>query len=670
MATDEEVRAAELIQSEILRTIGKSLPILSKSQVITDRVNHISVKADGLADNRSVTRCGDEVRVRARPGGLLGAAVAYLEGIGVNRYAPDSLWHSDTSSPDIWSVVDDDSPPDVEVFYEDGANVYENDAWFDQVGAKRRGVVRPAHTWNLFLMIQSFIDHLNIQPTYDGEDWVPNEEEIASSANWQPCMFYTCDLADAMEPGCRAYLDQHGGGFLPVSVNDGGNFCGCPECVAADSAAGSFTRNRTNQYHRLLNELAARLKDDYPNLVVFGLKYYATNESPEVDLDEHIAIQQMGTLTGGADRPLLAVYDHMHGQKQLIPLICTDALKTRAAMAKSDGLLAWTMEGHPSFGHMLAQPWIMAKLAWDLDEDIDALWSQWASDMFGDAAGDVLDYVSALNDLLASYDEWPPFRRLHDQIGRVTAAQLAIVASADSALSLAESTPDLTDRQTARLGQIRSAWHVTKTLMTWAASDNEPSAAAVAAFRDWIDTRIIGHYTTLAHYSHDGARLNEWLDSAITFATVKPARWSGWDNVLHRVDGANPVNLTQLNNPLPSRWLVEWTVERGEAPARNRFSLTDGGLRSWLWIGHNGDPNSFYIWNGSEFICEVSINAYGDPLNIMFVYDPDDAWRLLIDGHQVASGGSSDISPVARSWFRVTTLGTEASTDAVFRTTA
>ena len=352
---------------------------------VGDTTLSADVDTDHLGSfGRSLSHSGRCMRVVAgsHPEAIWGAADLFLGRCGIRHYGPDQLW---VSTPDRISSLprcDVTETPDIEHF--SMSNVWKPNTLPYQIYKfwERRAMEHDSHTFGLFLTEASFVDFPDITPTYDGKDVVPDAAQIASCAKWQPCMHFTKTLADALMPAILRSLKTYDD--VQVSVNDAGGYCRCDLCAADVAAAGGsldgyWTESipgYSAQYHKLITEISKRVRDVRPDARVVGLSYAQVAGMPTSPFPDNV------DLINTVERPISALsveqnyesriadwsaiagwslYDRMHGWEMVHPGIMTTHLQKCLAANPPRHLV---MEGSPSWGLFLAQPYILSRLAW------------------------------------------------------------------------------------------------------------------------------------------------------------------------------------------------------------------------------------------------------------------------------------------------------------------
>jgi hypothetical protein len=689
-ASSDETGAANWLADELERVNGVSYSVVSDAEIPADGYL-ISVGGTTIASDldtsslgywgRSLSRNGRCLRVvsGSRPESIWAAVDLFLERCGICHYGPDPLF---VASPSVIGSLPSGNVaqvPDIEGVTI--GNIWKpNTLTLDTPGIsllwERDPFEHAVHSFGALLTTQDFIDHPNITPTYDGVDTAPTAEEITSAAGWQPCMHYTDDLADALMPAVLASLANHEA--IQISPCDSGGYCECDECAADIVAAGGSVSEDWStsipgysaQYHALLEEILERSRVSYPNCRVVGLAYANVGAIPASPLSDGISL--LNTI----ERPLSArsqdedyedriadwstaaewsLYDRMHGSKMSHPGIVTDHLQSCLAANTPRDLM---VESSPSWGLMLAQPYILHRLSWDVNVNVAALWRQWAVDLFGAASEHMLAYVDALERLSWLSTTPPPVWRDYRSQLAPRPGQVDVVDEADAALAAAMATSGLNDDTVDRLGIISAAWDVTATLIRWSNSETPPNAEDEAAFWARFEANVVSDNRTLWRTDNDALR--SWVRVAVDYAA---RRLSEFDcNVDY--SAASPASGEFIDLPaLGSDWRIDWTSTRGSVPGQSRLQIRPAGSDAVIAGRWRSYTDQVLVYLQIESSSYQEIGDGSAVLDFSLIHNAD-GWRFFVNGRQLMSGSETLFTPTR---YFISLTGDESVSDLVVR---
>lgn len=664
-----------------LAGIGGASPAVVDDSSIPAAGDLVSVGSTSLSDDlvtddlgpwgRRIHRKGRCTRVvsGSRPESIWGAAELYLDKLGIRHYGPDPIWISTPKRLNSLRVRDTTELPDMRHIRMSN--------WWKPNGLEygvpglallwdRAGMEYDSHTFGKLLTVDSFDLYPRIRPTYDGVETTPTEEQIASCSRWQPCMHYTDDLADALEAAVLESLESYE--MVQVSVCDGGGYCDCDECLADVAAAGGEVAAYSRQYHALLVEVARRVSGTHPDAMVVGLSYGLAAGLPESPLPGNVILLNLSLRPGdpasalpGYDDSVAAwrgaakigIYDRHHGTRSVHPRILTSHI---SRCLQATGAELTVMEGSPSWGLHLAQYWILRQLSWNIDANVGDLWRQWANDLFGPAAGHILDYAAALERLTWTAVTPPP-SGLGAYVSQLEPGpgQLDAVADADAAINSAAAVDGLSDQEAERIEIIRTAWDVPKTLITWSNSELPPSPADEAAFWDRF-TAVENDDRTMWRTSVGELRVS--VAKAVDYAARHLSEYEG--QTVSGPETPVPYTWVQLDLGSAISWRVDWISTRGALPGRARLLLADaaGAIVS---VGRwRADSTQWLVYIGDHY---AERDVPWDVIQAALVVCAG-GWRMFINGRQIAAGVDELRIPEK---YMTRTEGDETVTDITWR---
>jgi hypothetical protein len=313
--------------------------------------------------------------------------------------------------------------------------------WVTRNGTNRRDILGGTHQHNMFAAFppaKYAARYPEIYPILNGTRYIPKD---AADQKWQPC-FTEPKLLDAAEETAVSYFQEHPDHrYLAFSIQDSNVFCQCPRCaaisagfLAKDPKGGALTAS-SQIYWKFMNALAARLEAKLPDKLIVGLAYTSTREAPPFKLHPNLLVVTNfhiaefladGILKPGeqgvspVDRWLSIAkhygnHDWYQGNGYLLPRIYTGFWSQFLRHLKQSGKDTpfEHAEAYANWGMDGPKLYIVSRLWWNPDEDVDALWRQFCADMFGPAAETMRNYFSRLERLWTVLDnEEGPERKL------------------------------------------------------------------------------------------------------------------------------------------------------------------------------------------------------------------------------------------------------------------
>ena len=262
-------------------------------------------------------------------------------------------------------------------------------------------------------------NHPEFFPEIDGVRTTPAQSNVVG---WQPC--YTADgLVDSVAGNMLQYLKREPcPKWLSFGANDCGGECQCAACLAMDDEDRINSvglPDRSGSYYRFVNDVIAKVSQQYPD-VRYGLIAYCTVADPpaEMSFDPRITpaitydlmqwvdpqrrkVSQNATLAWLRKVPEVAWYDYCYGGWYAVPRMYVHLMADYIRWGYAHGVRRYTSEAYPSLEFKEGPKfYVLFKLLWDPDTDVDAALDEWYRLAVGNAAAPYLrDY----------FDQWETF---------------------------------------------------------------------------------------------------------------------------------------------------------------------------------------------------------------------------------------------------------------------
>lgn len=432
--------AAKLLQAISLKTFGGAWPVVIESKVDAATGPQIHVghtkQAITLIANDLQNKGPDAIAIVAKDNLLILAgntpfadssavhtfARKYL---GVDWYMPGELWavfprHEKLTVPDTRDFFAPSFVSRQASGLNDRTNLQSNALWYEHQRANPR--YRFHHSAAAMFPPTQYAATPEVYSLVDGKRRVPGK---GSLEGWQVCMTNPLVVEAYIKAGqALANAGPDAPLSITVSPNDGREFCQCENCAAflkprdadgshsqADEHADEYSA--TALVFQLVNKVAKALQETAPNLLV-GIMSYSDYRmpSPGLHVEPNVVLYLVGyrvspyvndpTKPAGYDPRIEAwknagvkhfgIYEWHHGSVYNVPPLymhnLADALKYAAANG-ADGLYT---ESYPSWGLQGPAHWVVSRLAWDIDQNVDALLDQYCNALFGPAAAHMRSY--------------------------------------------------------------------------------------------------------------------------------------------------------------------------------------------------------------------------------------------------------------------------------------
>jgi|GEM_PF-4143307 len=432
-----EVRgAAKLLQKYIQQSTGNRLEIVVDGQ--SDRSPRLYVGRSAAVDHMLNvdwkpsqpdafvidSKDGRVIIAGATPTGTwCGAAEFLRRHLGVRWYMPGQMWevvpiHGELVVPDGRVIVE----PDFLSRFHSGHRKPVEHQWLRIHGQRHLyDFHHAALRWTGKKVIDQYRDKPELFSQVRGRRMVPG---VNSMAGWQLCMSNS-QVFDIYAQMARDYFDRapHMLSFS-VSPNDGGSWCECAPCARL-SARGDSTDEFSSQsalVFNMVNEVAKRLAkthpdklvgilgySDYrmpvpglkvePNVVVYQVGCRSTYGKPEIRKNYHASFKAWQA----AGVKHFGMYEWHHGSFFTVPVMYTRLLARAMRDGKENGVDGWYSEDYPAWGLQGPSHWIVRRLLWDVDQDVDELLDEYCRDLFGPAAQSMRSYFDLCEKHWADY---------------------------------------------------------------------------------------------------------------------------------------------------------------------------------------------------------------------------------------------------------------------------
>ncbi len=279
--------------------------------------------------------------------------------------------------------------------------------------------INGVHTLGWIITQDMFAEH----PEYFGMD-----ENGVRQPNRQPCLSNP-EVLEIVVAAAKAHFSQYTSIFS-VSQNDNQNFCQCSECVAFNNAHGGVDSASMLNF---TNKVAKAIKEEYPERMVETLAYQLTEAPPTgLTIEDNVVIRlcpiqtcvlhdlddpscpdnkEFDTnLTGWADMTEnIYIWDYSTNFQYIyafFPNITT--LQGRYQYFRDRNVVSIFDHGCgediiPAELHEL-RTYLVSKLLWDPDTDIEKHIREFCDAYYGEAADDVINFIYYFEDAIKGYN--------------------------------------------------------------------------------------------------------------------------------------------------------------------------------------------------------------------------------------------------------------------------
>lgn len=225
-------------------------------------------------------------------------------------------------------------------------------------------------------------------------------------AYWQPCISNPDVVKITINTICNYFKNHPDEKSFSIGINDCGGFCQCKNClkIYPDGFSPSSREANAYRFYRFYNKVAEKVSEKYPD-VRLGFLVYSDLSSwiPEKlspVLMPYITLSFSNCFDREYKKQLYkklkkwafvakhkGIYEYMYGKGFLIPRIYLKELSEGLQYAKNLGFDGFYAEAYPNWGLDGPKLWIVEKLLWNPEKNVDKLLNQWCNGLFGEKTG-------------------------------------------------------------------------------------------------------------------------------------------------------------------------------------------------------------------------------------------------------------------------------------------
>jgi len=283
---------------------------------------------------------------------------------------------------------------------------------FTQLEERHGGKLRWEHYVHTFYPLLPPEKHWDDHPEYysqiDGE---------RASYRAQLCLTNP-EVLEHVIDGVRAWIEEDPeSAVVSVSQNDWYRYCQCSECAAIDEREGSPSGTMI----RFVNQVAEAIERDYPDVTISTLAYQYTRHAPRTLRPRHNVVPVLCSIECCFSHPLtecernapfvadmrawaeispkLYVWDYVtefgHYQSPWPNLY---SLKPNLQFFVENGVRGVFEQGPGTTSEFAElRTYLLAKLLWNPEADVDATIDEFLAAYYGGAAGALKDYIALLH---------------------------------------------------------------------------------------------------------------------------------------------------------------------------------------------------------------------------------------------------------------------------------
>ncbi|WP_313359962.1 DUF4838 domain-containing protein [Empedobacter sp.] len=414
--TDVEREASQVLQTYLFKVSGFSLPIIyeyenrrSKNEIhIGKTVDSKGVKTGSLANDGFSFRVSQS-KLFLQGGdrkGVLYAVYSFLEDeIGCKKYTKDVEFIPKKKVISVSSSLNVIQNPSFEyrtTYFEDSLDKTYSD--WNKLNYFFEDRLYNAHTFQVYVPEEKYFkSHPEYFALVDGKR-IPSQLCLSNRNVYQL-------IRDGLERDmkkCPRYK------YWSVSQNDDERFCHCNDC--------NKLRKDGKDFSEILIPFVNKLAKEFPTKIISTLAYHRSIEAPIYSsIEPNVEIMLCFThlnrnvplATGGENAKMfreflnqwklktndIFAWDYVNNYNNtLSPFPNIPILQPNLQFLKSQGIKKVFLNGignqKGEFSEL--KTYIISKLLWDVNADVEKLKVEFCNAFYGSAAKDVLDYIQAL----------------------------------------------------------------------------------------------------------------------------------------------------------------------------------------------------------------------------------------------------------------------------------
>jgi len=311
-----------------------------------------------------------------------------------------------------------------------------------------------------------------------------------NTEDFQPC-FTAPGIVDEAARNIIAYFDGNPRiRSYSLGVNDTNLYCQCENCRKEYLPGETFLGMPcySDAYFRFVNAVVEKVLQVHPD-VWFGCLAYSSIGKPPVKVGVHPRVVPFLTYdtmqlldperrrahealvaAWGEKCTFLGRYDYTYGDHHVPPRLYLHHWANYVRWARAHKVRAWYAETYPFFGEA-PKYYVMAKIWWNPDRDVDVILKEWYGLAFGRAATPMKAYFDHWEDYWTRRVPKTEFfqRAKHEQYllgnpGWLEAVRPEDIQQADAWVARAEQLADTPQTQ-ARVAVIARSWEYYRSVM-------------------------------------------------------------------------------------------------------------------------------------------------------------------------------------------------------------
>ncbi len=269
-----------------------------------------------------------------------------------------------------------------------------------------------------FPVIYAEDGHEEPRIAYKNDDLKPGQRFIPGprrASYWQPCTSNPEVVSITAAAALKEMAAQRGNPVFSLGINDSGGHCHCAKCLTNTPPGVAPTSRAADGYrvYQFYDEVARTVAKEEPKARLGFLVYQALNSAPPETLHPNLMPfltlsmadhwdpkakadhnERLGHWKKRAQQ--FGVYDWLFGQGYIIPRLYLQDEAEGLRHLYELGCRGFYAEGYANWGLDGPKLWVMERLLWNPQQDVNRLIEEWCRGLFGPAASPMRAYFEAL----------------------------------------------------------------------------------------------------------------------------------------------------------------------------------------------------------------------------------------------------------------------------------
>lgn len=429
-AGEQTKLAAEDLKRCLGKALGVDVPVAAKGSEAKTPLRIVLAPGwesslgtyDLQRDGCAIKTVGDSLIIGGYTdyGTANGVYAFLMDYVGVRWFAPGDLYEVVPKNPDLTlPQIDVAKNPDFSYRIFSGVTGEDGRKWERRnrldINREKLPYFGFGHNLNNIIVPSKYgKEHPEYFPMIGGKRYIPKSD---GDQGWQPCFTNPDVIRIAAESAGEFFSENPTATTFSLCINDGTNFCECPDCQALDQPmrkANGGWNTYSDSYFHFVTEVAKIVAKTDPGKHLGCYAYWGVEPTPRKieKLPENVVIaltqdtsQHFDPAYKQADRDLwlawskasrhLGKYDY-YGLGWLTPRYFPHLAADDIRFIKANSAVGFYCEVYPNWSVTAPQLYVAGRMLWDSTLDPDALLDEYFTSLYGPAAGEMRKFYATL----------------------------------------------------------------------------------------------------------------------------------------------------------------------------------------------------------------------------------------------------------------------------------